>query len=361
MGPLSHGKWLDAQERFRRATGFFFTQVERGNRKHTFFSACEKFKHLPEAEMVQKGIDAVRKTQFIYGRVGMPKALGEGFSSVAFQFWSFPVKQAELMYRWWTGGPEGILKLTTFLAMAEGGNKLMREHLNTDLSNYLGFGLNWGEFYEMAKSASKEQWESAFRHYQLMLSRGTGILPQGPGPGFSAMFDLAQVISGPKKMSWWMQQHINPIMYNRWQQAVDAAGGEDKVLEMLTSGDEKKFPVFDQQTGERISELTGTEQAMRLLGPRPAREVDLQVEHYSKTLSQQEMQSFSRALTDALVQGDMKTYNETLKRVPPAALPFVAVPSAQSLEAAMIRRSFPRAMRDYMKTGKFYLYHEAVK
>jgi len=359
MGPLSHGKWLDAQERFRRATGFFFTQVERGNRKHTFFSAMEKFKNLPEGEMIQKGIEAVEKTQFIYGRTGMPRALGEGFSSVAFQFWSFPVKQAELMHRWWTGGPKGILKLTGFLAMAEGGNKLMRDHLNTDLSNYLGFGLNWGEFYEMAKSASQAQWESAFRHYNLMVSRGTGILPQGPGPGFSAMVDMTKVMGGNKKMSWWVKNHINPIMYNRWMQAVEAAGGEGKVLEMITSGDET-FPVFDTETGERISDLTGTEQGMRLLGPRPAREVDKQIEHYSRTLSTREMQGFSRALTDALVQGDMKTYNNILKRVPAAALPYVTVPSPQSLEAAMIRRALPRSMRDFMRTGKFYLYHEAV-
>ena len=370
MGPLSQSKWLDKQEKFRRATGFFFTQVERGNRKHTFFSAMEKFKNLPEAEAIQKAIDVVHKTQFQYGRVGMPRALGEGFSSVAFQFWSFPVKQAELMHKWWTGGPKGLASITGFLAMAEGGNKLMRDHLNTDLSNYLGFGLNWGEFYEMAMSASKNEWEGAFRHYNMMVSRGTGILPQGPGPGFSAMLDAFKVTSSNKTISWWAQQHLNPVMYNRLSQAIESAGGEGKVRtliddlhkvgKMVTSGDEK-HPVFNQQTGERISELTGTEHGMRLVGPRPAREVDLQGEHYSRGLTRQELQTFSRTLADALVRGDMKTYNTILKRVPKEALPLVAFPSDASLEGAMLRRNLPRSLRDYMKTGKFYLYHEMVK
>ena len=56
MGPLEQGKWLDKMEKLRRATGFFFSQVERGNRKHAFFSALEKFKGLPEAEMIEKAI-----------------------------------------------------------------------------------------------------------------------------------------------------------------------------------------------------------------------------------------------------------------------------------------------------------------
>lgn len=100
---------------------------------------------------------------------------------------------------------------------------------------------------------------------------------------------------------------------------------------------------------------------MKLLGPRPAREVDLQIEHYGRSLSQQELQSFSRALADALVRGDMKSYNAILKRVPDSALPLVAVPSMDTLEAAMIRRNLPRSIRDWFKGGKFYIYHEAVK
>jgi regulator of sigma D len=87
----------------------------------------------------------------------------------------------------------------------------------------------------------------------------------------------------------------------------------------------------------------------------------MQQEHYARGLAQREMQTFTRTLADALVRGDMKQYNAILKRVPEAALPLVAVPSPASLEAAMIRRALPRSLRDYMKTGKFYLYHEAVK
>jgi hypothetical protein len=344
MGPLKESAWLDRMEKARRVFGFMFTQVERGNRKHAFFSALEKFKHLPEKEAIEKALDVVHKTQFQYGRVGMPKALGEGFGSVAFQFWSFPIKQSELLFKWAKGGPSGVLKLASFIGLAEGGNHLLREHLNTDLSNYLGFGFTWGEAYKLMGSLSKGEWESAHRHYLQMTARGTGILPQGPGPAINAMADFGSVVGGRMKLDKFFQRHLLPIQYNRVVQAVEAAGGIENVPGMMLSGDEK-FPVFDQVTGERMTELTGTEHLMRTVGPRPAREVDLSTEHYSRTLSDAELRSFTRTLADALVRGDMKTYNSILRRVPDEALPFVAIPSMDSLEAAMLRRNIPRSMQ----------------
>lgn len=74
---LMEGSVPQGMEKARAILGFMFNKVELGNRKHAFLSEYSKAKAagLGEKVAIQRGVDTVHKTQFRYGKVGMPKGI----------------------------------------------------------------------------------------------------------------------------------------------------------------------------------------------------------------------------------------------------------------------------------------------
>ena len=83
-------------------------------------------------------------------------------------------------------------KLVKYIAYAEGGNYALNKFLGIDLSNALGFGLNWGEAVKAIRDVPEKDWKGFFRHVRLTFSGGGGLLPSGLGPTASG---AAKVIS----------------------------------------------------------------------------------------------------------------------------------------------------------------------
>ena len=243
------------------------------------------------------------------------------------------------------------IKVITWVAMAEGGNMAMRKFLDSDLSNYLGFGADWGEVLSLLKSASKGEWDAAARHWQLVFNRGTGILPTGPGPAFQAANDIINGEITRRGARWWMRKHIYPTAYRRVQQAIEAYNDQQ----------EGRYPIYaDTEVGtkERAYELTGTQILQRTFGPRSASEIEEAKAHYARGLTRAELIRYKRRLADLIVQGDPKQVSHFLNHIPETAIPFVADVNPDSLVEAAKRLNLPRSVRDTLETGQFRFYYE---
>ena len=152
-------------ERTSRILGFFFQTAERANRKHAFLTYLSKAEHkyggITEAA-VKEAIDGVHKTQFLYGKVGMPKILRTAGGRVLGQYSSFTLKQAEFMRKMWRENPA---KFAAYLGMQFQGAKTVGDMMGIDLSNALGFGITAGEALDASK-AGKEVEFSAGTSFQ---------------------------------------------------------------------------------------------------------------------------------------------------------------------------------------------------
>jgi len=168
---LMEGTVPEGMERVRAIVGYMFNKVELGNRRHAFLSRYlkDRAKGISEEQAIRNGIDTVHKTQFRYGKVGMPRILTGPVGRLALQFWSYPIKQVELLTTWARNNP---LKLIKFIAYAEGGNYTLNRFLGIDLSNALGFGITWGEALQAIQAVPEGDWKGFFRHLRLTFSVG---------------------------------------------------------------------------------------------------------------------------------------------------------------------------------------------
>lgn len=340
MAPQGHGKVLDALEKIRRISGFFFTKAETLNRKHAYLAGLEKYAQLPEAERKLKAIDVLHKTQFRYGRVGTPQAMRHGAASVALQFSSYPVKQFELLWHWARTDPK---KAIAFLAAAEGGRLGLQEFLNTDLSNQLGFGIDYGEAIKAFASMTRGEMRTMKRHLELA-AKQTGILPQGPGPAVQAVADLPNAFDDPGRYA---RKHLAPTMGVRMEQAYESITNKD----LAPKG---QYPIFSPE-GEQKYTLSGKELLQRTVGPKPARETAIQREHEGKGKAKFEMIELSHDIANLIVMGEMDKAISLMQKYP------LAVPSRETILEALKRRHIPESTRDKMETGKSRVYYEVTK
>ena len=235
------------------AMGFLFRRVELGNRKHSFLSGY--YKKLAEGgsaqEAMQAGIDLTHLTQFRYGKIGIPKPLSGPIGRVAFQFWSYPIKQMEFMIKLWKNDPMKLIKL---LAYAEGGNYLLGEFAGIDLSNAFGLGLNYGELVQMGKELSEGDIRQAYRHLTLV-NKGSGLVPTTFGPTIDM---LQKVNEASKRGKGWETffKEMAPVQAKRFYDGYMAFSRRE--------GD--MYPVINQNDN-RVMELTGPELLMQTFGP----------------------------------------------------------------------------------------------
>jgi len=256
---LMEGAVSKRMEKLRQAVGFMFTKVELGNRKHSFLSGYLKAKRkgLEEQDAIQYGIDIVHKTQFRYGKIGMPRALASPVGRLAFQFWSYPIKQVEFMMNLAKEGPNGVYKLVKLLAMAEGGNMTLEKFLGIDLSNALGFGMNYGELVKVLSDVKEGEWKDAIRHTKLGIGGG-GLLPTGLGPSATSAYAWAKGLEKGEGLKEAVKA-ITPVMWTKGEKFIK--GMQER------SGD--KVPMFTEK-GERTLDLKPWEAVSEFIGPKTA-------------------------------------------------------------------------------------------
>lgn len=325
-------------EKLRAVVGFMFNKVEMGNRRHAFLSGylkgIEKLK-MSEADAIQYGIDTVHKTQFKYGKVGMPLAMSSPIGRVGLQFWSYPIKQLELMHSWAKNDPK---KLIYFLAMAEGGNLTLQQFLDTDLSNALGLGFNWGEALNAFKDLSKADFREFTRHMRLVPATGGGMLPSGLGPTAMGLKNVAEgIVKGETGKA--LKKELTPVVYTRGKQAVRA----------ITNEQDGKYPLISENNRPYIH-LTAEQLLRRTLGPKTQTESEAFLNYKRKQGLEQQRIEITREIMDKVFTGD----KDGAKRL---AQETGVVPTFQQFKNEMIRRKLtPDQIQRMKKPGKKELY-----
>jgi len=319
---LMEGPAPAGMEKVRAIVGYLFNKVELGNRKHAFLAGRAKALasgSSPEAA-VQAGIDLVHKTQFRYGKVGMPKALSHPVGRIGLQFWSYPIKQTELIVDWAKNDPK---KLIAYVAMAEGGKVALQKFLNVDLSSALGFGVNIGQAIKAIRDVPDEDWRGFFRHLKVAASEGGGLLPSGLGPTASG---LLKVIEGAQK-GVGMQalgKELTPILVDRTVQAYKA---------VIKRNNKNMYPMYSKN-GDLMYYLTGKQLLMRSVGPKSYTETEKYTGWKEDQLLDQDLKSILRDTTRAIVDGDNKKANMLINK-------YGVIPSEQGIANEVLRRELP--------------------
>ena len=322
-------------ERLRQTLGWLFTKVELGNRKHAFLAGYERAlaQGLDEKAAMQAGIDLVHKTQFRYGKVGMPKQLRSPLGRLAFQFWSYPIKQVEFMVKL---AKENPLKLAKLLAYAEGGNYLLGEFLNVDMSNAMGVGFNWGEALRTLQEASKGDIRQAYRHIRLV-PKESGLLPTGFGPTLDSALEWTKAVERGHGTEEALKA-VMPIQgVKLW-----------KAWEAVAKGEPGKYPTFDRRD-RQIQTLTGPELLMETLGPKVKSSSRRYEEGKAFDAAGREYDQLIETIVSQIVRGKLKSASELMSKYGVEA-------SDERIDKALENRHIPAHVRRMMGSGSRWEY-----
>jgi len=342
---LMEGAIPKSMESMKNVLGYMFHKIEIGNRKHAFLSGyslaksgkispqmakrydIKNPKKMTEAECVQFGVDVAHKTQFRYGKIGMPMGLRHPVGRLALQFWSYPIKQTEYMVGLLKSDPKKLIKL---IAYAEGSKYVLDEFLNTDLSNALGFGITWGEIIKAAQAVPEGDWRKFLRHAKLTFGGGGGVLPSGLGPTATGASKVAASIRKGRGFQT-LKRELTPVQWKRFSQAYDA----------LKNRKGNKYPIYDSRK-HLMYYVTSKELAMRTVGPRPAKESKQWIEYQKGQLLEQERGEVLQDIINAMVDGNSKKANKLMNR-------YQIEPTDQAIEAEILKRKLTRKERKSLK------------
>ena len=316
-------------DRLKRITGYFFNLAETANRKHAFLTYLTKYeqelgKESPKA--IKKAIDGVHKTQFMYGRVDMPKVLRSGAGRVVGQFSSFTIKQVEFLQKLLKENP---LKAATWAGIMYGGNSFAGNVLGIDLSNALGFGISFGEALKAFTSMTKGDLDEAAAHGKMAFAQGSGILPSGPGPAISGAMKIGASI-GAGTLGETLKQELLPVNYQRVEQIIDSIKNRSMATEA------GKVPIFGK--GGEMKFEQGLVRTLSELGPKSKERTTKQLEWYKQSTFDQLESKRKRIIAETIAVGNTNKAEKLIER-------WGVVPTRDAIYEAIQRRNLPREMR----------------
>lgn len=320
-------------EGIRAIAGYLFSKAEEGNLRHAFATGYQRAlrKGKPQEVAVKEGIAMANKNQFRYGRVGMPKALRKG-PGVAFQFWSYPIKELEFLTKI---AKENPMKLIGWLAMAEGTRTALDEFLGIDLSNALGIGINFGEAIEALRSIKDKDLVKLKYHLKQVPKSGGGIFPYGFGPAIETAENIGRSISEEVDGFDILLQEMEPVESTRLRQAFQA----------LKEGKEGAYPIHSPTTGKLLYEENLKDIVARTFFARPSIESRTQEKATRKRLSDKLYSKLQQKISNLITEGKLDQAIElsTKYRIPI---------SDQSIEAAIKRRMLTTEERLLLEESK---------
>ncbi|MFA5037581.1 MAG: hypothetical protein WC479_10460, partial [Candidatus Izemoplasmatales bacterium] len=291
---LMEGPVAPSLKGLRTIAGWMFDKVELGNRQHALISGYLKAikEGKSEADAIKAGIKVAHKTQFRYGKLGTPRWMRHPGGRIALQFISYPIKQAQFLYDLYKKNPLSFMR---WMGYTVGGNVTLQELLDTDMSNYLGIGISFGEALKAIQFAAEGDMRGAYRHGKQAVQTGGGILPSGPGPAVSSLIKIGQALPKGRGTEQLIQE-ITPVMWNRLKQAYKA----------VKEGGEGEYPIFNER--EKKYNLTGRQLIQRTLGPRSAYEYEQEMKvGQAKNLEQERteiQQEIVKMFVDYKTNGD---------------------------------------------------------
>ncbi len=314
-------------DKLKRVFGYFFNMAENANRRHALNSYYERAtaNGLSDADALSEAVKGVHKTQFLYGRVGMPRLLRSPGGRVGFQYSSFSIKQAEFLYNLAKQNPA---KFIGWLGMSGGANYGLAQALGIDLSNALGFGANFGEALSMVRSASQGEMEEAWEHLKLTFAEGSGILPTGPGPAVTGAMKIYGAISKGEKVTQTLKNELLPISYKRVKEIVDGIQAQQPGKE--------DYPRI-AASGEYLYDVSPTR---FFLGPglKSTEESNKQKRMYQAQLNEQVESKQKRAIAQAIAAGDFEKSRSMVAK-------WRVMPDHTTIIDAVNAKRLPREMR----------------
>ena len=327
-------------EKLRRVLGFFFNTAEKANRRHALNAYMAKFEPFIDAgkmtydDAFQKAIDGVHKTQFQYGKIGMPQVLRGPAGRVGLQYWSYPIKQFEFYQKLWRENPA---KWVAMVGGAMGINVSFAELLGLDLSNYLGFGANLSEAMEMVRSASKGELEEAFAHGRLTFAQGTGMLPSGPGPAVTSLLDFVGKISKGEKIGESFLKQFKPVQWERVEKLLGSIANRNLARE-------GHLPIMKDK--EFVSEEPAWKTFTQTFGPKFTSRSKKEAEWFKQSTLDVLDGKRKRLIAEAIADGDGEKADKLIAR-------WQVIPSRDTIYEILLERELPRELRKkYIKRGQ---------
>jgi hypothetical protein len=281
-------------EFLREASGWMFSQIEKGNLKHALLANDTMLRRQGVTSAVKRmglSITGAQKVQFRYGRVGTPKVL-RGPGGVAFQFWSYPIKQIELMSHWAKKNP---MKLVAWLAAAEGTRRSLNEFLDIDLSSALGVVTNYSELIAMFRALPEGDIKKIFMHGRAA-GIGGGVAPYGLGPAVQSAQGLTEVVSGTIPAVEGLMNMVEPITMQRVRQDIRAlAEGADEAGE---------YPIREKYGSTLMYKEDPKELFTRVFLGRPSQEFEVSEKAGRKRLEDIEATQMIQQMAEAIVAGE---------------------------------------------------------
>jgi hypothetical protein len=320
--------YMTRLERAKRMTGFLFNMAETFNRKHafsTYFTKATEKLGMEEADAIQYAIKGVHKTQFQYGRVGMPKALRTPAGKVFGQFSSFSIKQAEFLWKTLKEDPK---KTLAWFGATWGGNRLAQDVLGVDLSSALGIPVNFGEMLGTMSSLSRGEFDEAIAHSKMLFEGGSGVLPSGPGgPTLGSLKDIGKAFSEGKPMD--MLKSMVPVQAERLAQLMHA---------VKMKGETGTWNRYNKDRSEMLSESSALDTAMEFGGPKPYKNTKETNEWYKQQVFDKLATERKRNIADQIVRGNTESAEKMMSK-------YNLVPSPEMLQEAMMKKVLPRDLR----------------
>jgi hypothetical protein len=264
-------QWL---QKINRLTGFMFNKVEFWNKGTAWVGSLEKA--LKEGKSIEEALKIayrnVRDWQFFYGKIGLPEMLRRPLPATLFQFWSYSIKQLELLLsqiqRAAKGNPQAIAFLARFFTSTALADILAQRYLGLNLNNALGLGIDTNELIRAFQSLNERDYEEMSLHVKRALealnplSGAPGILPTGVGPAISHL-NLASDIQ-KQRVSSALVKHFTPLVLKRaFDFATSTKGPGYRILR-------------DPETGMARYRLSESDMWKRLLFGKPVSEYNQQ-------------------------------------------------------------------------------------
>ena len=277
-----------------------------------------------------KGIAKSDKTQFRYGRVNMPQAL-RGPTGVAFQFWSYPIKQLEFLGKLWKENPA---KFFAWVAVSEGANKSTQEFLGTDLSSALGLGVNWGQLVTLVDNIANGADAKQILYQLRKIPSGGGIFPYGLGPGIQAGVEVSKLatdlLSGADIDAGDVFKPVLPVFMARAAQTTEALRlGQDK---------QGKYTIKSTVTGRPTYRESGADLVKRIAFGKPVSETKAQLETKLRVFEQKSYNDLVTEISDLYAKGETKEAFELMAK-------YKIRPTKESIRAAFERRAMTATER----------------
>jgi len=342
---LTEGDMSKGLERMRTLVGFMFNQIELGNRKHAYLAgyikAMDQGKSREQAR--KEGIRLVHKTQFRYGKLGMPKLFWNPIARVSFQFSSYTLKQAQFLYKLLKTNPFKFMK---WIAYTTGIDYLLREFFDSDMSNAFGIGITWGEAFQAIKAFVEGDRKAAYRHSKQTITPGTGILPSGPGPTITSGVKIVEGIEkgeGKKQIV----KEITPVIVARLKQAYDA---------VKTKRDDEKLYTIRSGKGNAIYKLNKRQLIQRTFGPKTAKEGIISKNYMKARNLEIERRQGIQSVIDAIIEGDEKKIKKAVIANKEAVMLMLSQKGLldRMVETELLNRTFTKEERKTLGTKTKY-------